>query len=652
MILTEKSAESGILMKKIFTIFTVMLITAAILCGCGSGVVVQNETKRQASTGQSWTVMIYMCGSTLEEEYAAGSNVLSSLAYDLPENINAVVETGGSRLWNTADVDIDYQQDYEVQKNGIRLVNQSPSKNMGESGTLSDFLSWGIKNYPADRYAAIIWDHGAGPIGGVGFDSIHDYDSLTLPEIKSALGSIGVKLDIIGFDASLMSNIETASALSLYADYLVASEDVMPESGWDYNGLFTYLSENPNAETAQVGAVICDGAAAKAAESAEQPLISMAVSDLSQTSNLSLQFDGMARTMNAATDDLFELASVVGAADNLEYLGGNSAWEGYSNMADLNLFVEKAAQNHTEIVTNIKTAIESMVVYKNMSEYHAESCGLGVYYPRHRDGSMISSYRNICASGSYMAFLEKTCKDVDIDGRQYTPENGGVWDYYNGLAYENIMTAAPDLNGRYVLSATHPDIFTQTAVNFYMYNAKAAGYLYLFSDYQTRYDDSVGGYVYEFSGRLPMLNSTPVSMELVSSTDLYDIYSIPVIYDGEQTVIRVVKTKTADNYGEYKILGVWKGVDKYTGMAQRTYKKLGAGDVIIPIYRMYGKSEEEYIEGNKIRIGFGGVKLTEKKISDGDYIISYKARDVYGAEYECDTNNLEVIKGDVKIMEY
>ncbi|MGN1116958.1 MAG: clostripain-related cysteine peptidase, partial [Candidatus Ornithomonoglobus sp.] len=406
-------------MRKKFTILSAILMIMSILCGCGSGVVVQKEAKRMPSTGTSWTVMMYMCGSTLEEEYERGSRVLESLAYDLPENINVVVETGGSRLWHTDDVDCDYQQDYEVQKNGIRLVNQKPAADMGDGETLKEFLSWGIKTYPAEHYIAVIWDHGAGPLGGIAFDSLHDYDSLSLSELTGVLSGLGEKLDLVGFDASLMSNIETAAALSLYADYMVGSEDIMPMSGWDYNGLFDFLSNYPEASVAEVGQVICDGVMGQVSEQ-ERDMVSMAVSDLSKETTLSLQFEGLGGMLDSSVDDLYRLRDVVEAINSLEHMGGNSPWEGYSNMIDLGNLVDSLSGSMGDISANIKAIMDEMIVYKCMSEYHSASSGLGLYYPNHRDGEALSRYKEICVSNSYMSFIEKTCINTDIANRTYT----------------------------------------------------------------------------------------------------------------------------------------------------------------------------------------------------------------------------------------
>lgn len=639
-------------MRRRIAFFLSVLMAALVLCSCGGNVVVQNEVKRRSATGPSWTVLMYMCGSTLEEDYSRAGEVLSSLSYDLPENVNVAVETGGSRTWSLEDVYCEYLQRFEVQKNGLRMVDQTAAASMGESDTLYEFIEWGMETYPADNTIVVVWDHGGGPLGGVAYDSAYGFDSLDLEELQEAFSRLKAKPDMIGFDASLMSNLETASALSLYADYMVASEDIMPMSGWDYRGLFEYISENPTADMSEVGAVICDGVK-NTASGQEADFVSMAVSDLSKATMLSLSFDGMADTMVNAADDVNNLRDLSYAMNELEFLGGNSMWEGYSNLIDIGELTAVVSEQIGSPASNIVSAINEMVIYRNMSEYHNTSSGLSVYYPKHRDSEELGEYRDICMSDSYMEYIEKTVIDVDIPDRLYSYEDSAAWQSYNDMAYENIMTAAADINGRYILNAVHPGIITRAGVNFYKYSSKDAGYIYLFRDYSAKYDASVGGYIYEFGGRLPELNSTPVAMYLVSQNTCFDIYSIPVIYEGKLTNIRVSKSKQAEDYGEYKILGLWNGVDEYSGMADRKYTELKTGDIIIPIYEVYGKSgDKSYVEGDKIRIGFGGAKITDKLIDDGDYIVSYTAEDMFGITYECDTNNLVSSKGTYKIMDY
>ncbi len=113
---------------------------------------------------------------------------------------------------------------------------------MGHPLTLSSFLNYGFDFFPADSYSLILWDHGGGPVLGYGVDE-NFRDLLTLDELSEALeDSVGAhmtKLEWIGFDACLMSSLEVASVLALYANYMIASQETEP--GW---GLYyDFLSE-------------------------------------------------------------------------------------------------------------------------------------------------------------------------------------------------------------------------------------------------------------------------------------------------------------------------------------------------------------------------------------------------------------------------
>ena len=118
----------------------IMLFVAG--CGCSGGdIVSEKETKRKESTGDSWTVMIYMLESGIEEKYNRVSEVLGSLSYGLPQTINVVVEVGGCENgWSTDGIKADKLQDYAVQKNGIRLISERDLENMGKSDTYSSFI--------------------------------------------------------------------------------------------------------------------------------------------------------------------------------------------------------------------------------------------------------------------------------------------------------------------------------------------------------------------------------------------------------------------------------------------------------------------------------------------------------------------------------
>ncbi|MBQ7372773.1 MAG: hypothetical protein IJW67_13010, partial [Blautia sp.] len=199
------------------------------------------------------TVMIYMIGSNLESRNGSGSKdilEMSTSGIDLSKS-NVVICTGGSRRWA---LDISARQNSVLELTGDEnyfqtVLESDENQNMGDGKTLTDFLDYAALTYPAEHYSLIFWDHGSGPVMGFGNDELYEYDSLRLPELKEGLensifGDI-CHLDWIGFDACLMSGIEVAEILADYADYMVASQEVEPGSGWDYSFL-EILNETSN----------------------------------------------------------------------------------------------------------------------------------------------------------------------------------------------------------------------------------------------------------------------------------------------------------------------------------------------------------------------------------------------------------------------
>ena len=55
---------------------------------------------------KDWTVCIYMCGTDLETGGScATADLLEMLAADIPDDVNILVMTGGTKKWNPFEVD-------------------------------------------------------------------------------------------------------------------------------------------------------------------------------------------------------------------------------------------------------------------------------------------------------------------------------------------------------------------------------------------------------------------------------------------------------------------------------------------------------------------------------------------------------------------
>lgn len=207
------------------------------------------------------TVMIYMNGSNLESDYGcATTDIKEMLSADLNDKVSVVIQTMGTRKWQDYDIASDHAQRYLIEDESLVLVDDSlDQEDCTDPRILSDFIIWSEKNYPADRYILILWNHGGGSVEGFGYNQWGRYsDSLTLDEMQSALEDGGVTFDFIGMDSCIMSSIEICYSLYDYCDYMILSEDFESSLGWNYKGWLSALANNTSIDTVSLGKIIID----------------------------------------------------------------------------------------------------------------------------------------------------------------------------------------------------------------------------------------------------------------------------------------------------------------------------------------------------------------------------------------------------------
>jgi hypothetical protein len=186
---------------------------------------------------------------------------------------------------------------------------------MGKGENLSQFVSWARTNYPARRYMLVLWDHGQGwrlsnllrlrdrhtlrpsassrdgepdsaplrladtatvlDLQRGAFEyvpsdlnvtdvfrsiSTDDTDGSVLfnreiqDELQTLLGAN--RLDVIGFDACLMSMVETAFSMRRVAAVMVGSEELEPGQGWNYELLLRGIAADPTMDAAGLGRAV------------------------------------------------------------------------------------------------------------------------------------------------------------------------------------------------------------------------------------------------------------------------------------------------------------------------------------------------------------------------------------------------------------
>ena len=90
--------------------------------------------------------------------------------------------------------------------------------------SLTNFINWAAKNYPAKNYMLILNDHSNGYTPD---DELAGH--FTAKSLKRAIANANVRLQTIYMQSSLMNNLEYQFELKDLCDYMMASTYVMPD---------------------------------------------------------------------------------------------------------------------------------------------------------------------------------------------------------------------------------------------------------------------------------------------------------------------------------------------------------------------------------------------------------------------------------------
>ena len=269
------------------------------------------------------------------------------------------------------------------------LDEQSKPVNAGVSDSLSDFVSWGIKNYPAKHYMIVIGDHGKG-FEGTGFDYVHD-DTLKLPELESSLTTIrqetGIKPDLLVFDACEMAQLEVVSQLKDQVGYMVASEEIIGTMGLPHRSFLSELSSKPKMSPSQAAVTWValsqeDTIKRLGRNINQQAAVQLSAIDMSKIEPIEAAVDKLAKLLIA--DPPPELKELVG---NVQSFNIGATDETAEDFRDLGHFCAMLDEN--EASEAIKTAAQeltlaihdSLVASHSEGEDAEEATGMSVYLP-------------------------------------------------------------------------------------------------------------------------------------------------------------------------------------------------------------------------------------------------------------------------------
>ena len=360
-----------------------------------------------------WTVLIYLCGSNLESESGLATyNIDEMINADITDSVNIIIETGGSNSWETNGINSDALCRFQMTDTGLVALGEVPIASMGDEDTFSDFIKWGLDNYPAEKSMAIIWDHGSEPTNGVAFDEIYSYDSLSLDELRYALANSGKHLDIMGFDTCLMGNIETAQAIGNNASYLIASEETIPGPGWNYTGFINYICKNPGCSPVDVGVAVCDTYYEKYVDLGMSSGITLSLIDLSYIDELSDAFCGLGKVFYDSMYDTDSMTTFFQTMPYTESYGNYELDDGsmISNLYDIGDFIDHSNGLLGDAGVTYKNVLGKCMLHQVKGDARAYSTGLAFYYPNYINYSELDSYSEVMddipSSCWYIAFID------------------------------------------------------------------------------------------------------------------------------------------------------------------------------------------------------------------------------------------------------
>ena len=601
---------------------------------CGEDI----STPEPNAEAGTWAIYWYLCGSDLESNGGfATSDLMEMMEVALPENVRVVIQTGGAKTWQNNVVDADILQRYVYDSEGLTLVDELPPASMGDAATLTDFLRYCKQNYPAEKTAVLFWNHGGGSVSGAAFDERYGYDSLTLDEMQTAFGRVweadenNPPLELVGFDTCLMATVDVAGTFAGTARYLVASEEVEPANGWDYTGWLGALAADPAIDGAALGEVICDAYYAGCQAVGTHSNATLSLTDLTRTGPLLEAYEAFgAEALAAACEDPGFFSRFARVAAQSENYGGNTREQGYTNMVDLG-HMARQSTGLLQTAGDVLNALEDCVLYRVSGPYRAESTGLSCYYSYNGDLNDLYGYTNVGAGQAFKYFYS-----YELTGQL---DDAGM-EYISGMNYEELpqiqslaamgwdgMPLQVDEDGvsHLTLGPEADSILAGIGFSLYYFDEENDIMLLLGTDNDMNADWENGVFSDNFRGVWGGIDGHMVYMELCFEGEDYNLYSVPVLLNGEPYNLQVAYDFTTE---EWSILGARQGIGE-AGMSDKELRLLQPGDTLTTIWYLSSYSGEDGLEAYAVEElpVTADTAFAEMELPNGRYGMVFEMRD-------------------------
>lgn len=385
-----------------------------------------------------WTVLAYLAGDNDLESALLGDLREMERVGSRPGSVEILAQVDRARGQDTSDGNWTGTRRYYVMRSanprriGSTLLGDLGPTNTGDPRVLKDFISFGVKRYPAKATMLVLSNHGSGfwvppemlsgegrrrrgrglrhgffqptrewllrpdPVRGIAYDD-GSGDCLDNRELKQVLTHarrvLGRPVDLVGMDACLMTMLEVAYQLRDHARILVGSEELEPGEGWPHAAILGDLVARPAMTPAELGATIVR----RYAEfyGADGPDVTQSAIDLGKLDDLVGAVDRLARGLLAALpSSALELALYRAWRRTLRFF--DDLYADLHHLA-VNLAAATSRRDVRHAAIDVQRAIEAeggpIIAERHGGRRMAPARGLSIYFPPFRDPSVF--YREL-----------------------------------------------------------------------------------------------------------------------------------------------------------------------------------------------------------------------------------------------------------------
>jgi len=357
--------------------------------------------------------------------YMEANNSLEPFAN---ETFGEMMKVGKTKHLTTV-VELDTGKHHSTQKidgmpsgNGVKRVLvkkghvESESDDVGDDMTtskgLANFIKYAIKEHPADHYALVLWDHGAGWHGcceaetpelrGMALDTI-------AKGIENGMKKSDQKLDVVAFDECLMGELDVANQLAPYVKVMVASEELEPGEGMDYDKWLKAIANDDSLTPDGVGKAICDAYVDHVETQSGNPAYTLSVLELKHLDDLTAASARLAKQLEKVASDSWD--DIAAARAKSDQYGGEQA--DLFGLVDLGRFAKYTAKiDGISAADDVASALDKVVKYRVAGPMHKRSTGVSVYLPQNE---MDGDYSSVAFNEKWTKLAETYAKSAGQD---------------------------------------------------------------------------------------------------------------------------------------------------------------------------------------------------------------------------------------------